>query len=161
GKRIEVPAVRKDGSEIEVELAIHRIAVAGPATFTAYLRDITARRQTEEERKNLLAAEQSARCEAEEANRAKDQFLALGSDEQRLVQVFANLLGNAVKYTPQGGTISVQTQKEGDWVMVRVRDTGDGIPAQFLPRLFKPFSQADDTTPSKYGGLGLGLAIVK
>jgi PAS domain S-box-containing protein len=76
GKRLEMPALRKDGSEILVELAITRIRTEGPPLFTAYLRDITEQKRAEEERAQLLA-------ELQETNRRKDQFLAMLAHELR------------------------------------------------------------------------------
>lgn len=82
-------------------------------------------------------------------------------DAERLQQVFLNLLTNAVKFTPDGGTISVQLKLSGSNVMVCVRDTGQGINPQFLPHVFERFRQADDSYSRRIGGLGLGLAIVR
>lgn len=86
-------------------------------------------------------------------------------DPGRIQQVLTNLVGNAVKFTQQGG-VQVEVQPLAviaDQVTVRflVRDTGIGIPADRLDRLFKPFSQVDASTTRKFGGTGLGLRIVK
>ena len=83
GRRLEMPAMRADGSEFPVEIAIMRIASAGPPMFTGYLRDITERKRAEEERNRLLAREREAREQAESANQAKDDFLATVSHELR------------------------------------------------------------------------------
>ncbi|BAY96657.1 multi-sensor hybrid histidine kinase [Tolypothrix tenuis PCC 7101] len=82
-------------------------------------------------------------------------------DQNRLQQVVWNLLANAVKFTPQGGWVEVQLQQVDSLVEVRVRDTGVGIKAEFLPYVFERFRQADGSTTREYGGLGLGLAIVR
>lgn len=82
-------------------------------------------------------------------------------DQNRLQQVVWNLLANAVKFTPQGGWVEVQLQQVDSFVEVRVRDTGVGIKAEFLPYVFERFRQADGSTTREYGGLGLGLAIVR
>lgn len=86
---------------------------------------------------------------------------AISADEARLHQVVWNLLSNAVKFTPQDGTITVRVKRDGSHARLTVRDTGHGIPAEFLPRVFDRFRQADSSTTRVFGGLGLGLAIVR
>jgi CheY-like chemotaxis protein/anti-sigma regulatory factor (Ser/Thr protein kinase) len=82
-------------------------------------------------------------------------------DVERLRQVVANLLTNAVKFTPAGGTIEVSVVTETDFVRIAVRDTGRGIATRDLLRVFERFKQVDSsTTPRTATGLGLGLAIV-
>ncbi len=85
----------------------------------------------------------------------------LEGDAKRLQQVFGNILANAVKFTPAGGEIALRCQLVGDDVCIEVRDTGDGVPAEFLPHMFEQFRQADGKTTREHGGLGLGLAIVR
>lgn len=82
-------------------------------------------------------------------------------DAQRLAQIFRNLLANAIKFTPAGGSIAVTGARTGDGVVVTVADTGMGIAPEFLPRIFDRFSQADSSTTRQHGGLGLGLGIVQ
>ena len=84
------------------------------------------------------------------------------ADSGRLEQVFRNLLTNAVKFTSPGGMITVQTRllKDPDRLEIQVRDTGKGIRAEFLPYVFKRFSQEEASTKREFGGLGLGLSIV-
>jgi signal transduction histidine kinase/CheY-like chemotaxis protein len=82
-------------------------------------------------------------------------------DSGRLQQVAANLLGNAVKFTPNAGSIHVCLRRAGDNVDLIVTDTGPGIPPDFLPSVFEPFRQADGAITRVHGGLGLGLSIVK
>ena len=263
GRRIEITAMRADGSEFPVELAITPIPTDGPPLFTAHVRDIAERKRHEEERERLLA-------ESQEANRAKTQFLAvlshelrtplnpillaatsmlerpcepdelrptlemirqnvnlqarliddlldvmrivrgkmplhwevadchrlvdkviqmcrsdmhghslrlrtelaaghrhLNADPARLQQVFWNLIKNAVKFTPEGGSIAIRTRNEPDPVrresllVFEVSDTGIGIEPELLPRIFDPFQQGETTITRKFGGLGLGLAICK
>jgi PAS domain S-box-containing protein len=82
-------------------------------------------------------------------------------DPNRLQQVVWNLLANAVKFTPRGGRVQVSVTRVESSVEVGVSDTGEGIPAEFLPHVFERFRQADSSTTRRHGGLGLGLAIAK
>jgi PAS domain S-box-containing protein len=82
-------------------------------------------------------------------------------DSTRLQQVLWNLLGNAVKFTPERGHIWVTARRNGEWLDVTVRDDGEGIAPEFLSQVFSRFRQADSTSARRHGGLGLGLAIVK
>jgi signal transduction histidine kinase len=84
----------------------------------------------------------------------------LVGDRVRLAQVFSNLLNNAAKYTPEGGTVTLTGGRDGDTAVVRVRDTGLGIPADMFPRVFDLFAQVDRTLNRSQGGLGIGLALV-
>jgi CheY-like chemotaxis protein/anti-sigma regulatory factor (Ser/Thr protein kinase) len=81
-------------------------------------------------------------------------------DASRLQQIIGNLLSNAIKFTDEGGRITVRAERTDAQVEISVSDTGLGIPASFLPEVFKPFSQADDSLTRAQSGLGLGLAIV-
>jgi two-component system CheB/CheR fusion protein len=85
----------------------------------------------------------------------------LYGDPDRLRQVIWNLLSNAVKFTPEKGTIEVTATKEKGAAVIRVRDSGEGIPAGFLPHSFERFSQSESGTKRAKSGLGLGLAISK
>ena len=87
--------------------------------------------------------------------------LPVSADPQRLEQVLWNLLANALKFTPNGGTIEVQVRNDGDLAQVSVKDSGPGIDPDFLPYVFDRFTQADSSTTRRYGGLGLGLSIVR
>ncbi|MDN4054485.1 HAMP domain-containing sensor histidine kinase [Massilia sp. YIM B02763] len=82
-------------------------------------------------------------------------------DHKRLVQVVANLLGNAAKYTPEGGHVRLQLRADDKRIEVEVRDDGIGIDAALLPRVFDSFTQGTRTAGRAEGGLGLGLALVK
>lgn len=90
-----------------------------------------------------------------------DEDAEIRGDAARLQQVLWNLLSNAVKFTPPGQRVSLHVSQEGDCVIIRVQDTGNGIDLDFLPHIFDRFRQADASTTRKHGGLGLGLAIVK
>jgi signal transduction histidine kinase len=83
------------------------------------------------------------------------------ADVDRISQVFNNLIGNAVKFSPNGGPIVIQFQDKGDMIEAVVRDTGIGIPEQLLDKVFERFYQVDGSSTRQYGGTGLGLAIVK
>ncbi len=87
--------------------------------------------------------------------------LWIEGDETRLVQLIDNLLGNAAKFTPAGGRVEVFLKGERDAVLLRIRDSGIGIPPERLTELFEPFVQIDSTIDRARGGLGLGLALVK
>jgi PAS domain S-box-containing protein len=83
------------------------------------------------------------------------------ADFARLQQVVWNLLANAIKFTPRNGRVDLETRTVPGGVEVEVRDSGQGIPAEFLPHVFDRFRQADGSMTRLHGGLGLGLAIVK
>lgn len=83
------------------------------------------------------------------------------ADPTRLAQIVGNLLGNALKFTPRGGEVALALSEERDAATLRVRDSGVGIAPEVLERLFRPFSQADQTLDRSRGGLGLGLALVR
>jgi two-component system CheB/CheR fusion protein len=82
-------------------------------------------------------------------------------DDVRLQQITVNLLANAVKFTPPGGEVSIALQQEGERACIQVMDTGKGIAADLLPRVFDRFVQGEVSVARAYGGLGLGLTIVK
>ncbi len=85
----------------------------------------------------------------------------LDADPTRLAQVVGNLLNNAAKYTPPGGRIAVGGATEGGEAVLRVRDSGIGIPPETLPRIFDLFAQGDRTLAHSEGGLGLGLTLAR
>jgi len=87
--------------------------------------------------------------------------IPLRGDRVRLAQVFSNLLNNAAKYTPEGGAVTLTAAREGKDAVVTVRDSGVGIPADVLPRVFDLFTQVDRTLNRSQGGLGIGLALVQ
>ena len=83
-------------------------------------------------------------------------------DSGKLEQVLSNLIGNAVKFTPKGGKVSIVTRnEESGKLVIEVSDTGIGIPADALSRIFSPFEQGDCSIHQHYGGLGLGLSIAR
>lgn len=89
-----------------------------------------------------------------------DPAMVVG-DAKRLVQVLANLLGNAAKYTPEGGNIVLRTEVERDQIVLTVEDDGIGMSPDLVGCVFDLFTQAERTSDRSSGGLGLGLALVK
>jgi signal transduction histidine kinase/ActR/RegA family two-component response regulator len=87
--------------------------------------------------------------------------VTLVADAERLQQIVANLLDNAIKFTPTDGTVTVRIKQQDDAVTVSVIDTGIGVPPEQLERIWDRFHQADAGTRRKFGGTGLGLAIVR
>jgi signal transduction histidine kinase/CheY-like chemotaxis protein len=114
-------------------------------------------------------AERSAEAMAPRAEGAGLQLEALlateplpvDGDPVRLEQIAGNLLGNAVKYTPAGGLVTIAAERAGGTAVLRVTDTGVGIAPELLDRIFEPFAQATTTLDRSQGGLGLGLALVR
>jgi PAS domain S-box-containing protein len=86
---------------------------------------------------------------------------AVRGDQNRLQQVFWNLLTNAVKFTPKGGRVEIRQTRKNSHFRVSVSDNGEGIDTAFLPYVFERFRQADASTSRRHGGLGLGLSIAK
>ena len=113
----------------------------------------------------VAACVEGARAGAEakgvriEASVAQDTMV--WGDADRLSQVASNLLSNALKFTPRGGSVSVEVARHGEALTLEVRDTGAGIPAAQLPHVFEPFRTGDASVTRAQGGLGLGLAIVR
>jgi signal transduction histidine kinase len=114
-----------------------------------------AQRHVEDARERAQAAGVSLRFEG------PADPVAVAADGERLQQVLANLVSNALKYTPAGGEVVVSVGREGTSGLVRVSDTGLGIPAPALARVFEPFYRVDDAAHRKAEGTGLGLSIVK
>jgi signal transduction histidine kinase/ActR/RegA family two-component response regulator len=85
----------------------------------------------------------------------------ISGDPVRMQQIVSNLLVNAIKFTPSGGTVEVRLERNGPEVQIVVKDTGAGIRREFLPYVFDRFRQDDTTEARSHGGLGLGLAIVR
>lgn len=96
--------------------------------------------------------------------RIPSETLHVEGDLVRLTQVFINLLTNAAKYTPEGGSIELAVETDAEipsWAVVKVRDTGAGIPAEMLERVFELFAQANPTETRTHSGLGIGLSLVR
>ena len=90
-----------------------------------------------------------------------DDQLRVRADPHRLRQITWNLAANAIKFTPRGGRISVSLSLADGTIELRVKDTGKGISREFLPRVFEPFTQHDQSTTRGDAGLGIGLALVR
>ena len=87
--------------------------------------------------------------------------LAATADAERINQVLYNLVDNAVRFTPPGGSVAVLATRQDDRVVVEVRDSGVGIASEHLPRLFERFYRADASRSREGGGTGIGLAIAR
>ena len=87
--------------------------------------------------------------------------VTLAVDADRFQQICTNLLGNGLKFTPAGGKVRASVRRDQDHVVIRVEDTGRGIPSEFLPQIWDRFRQLDSSTTRTHGGLGIGLSIVK
>ncbi len=89
------------------------------------------------------------------------EHLFVNGDLTRLAQVVSNLLTNAAKYTPPNGKIEVAAERDGEYVLLRVRDNGVGIPNEMLARIFEMFAQVDSSLERTVGGLGIGLTLAR
>lgn len=87
--------------------------------------------------------------------------LIFDADRTRLTQIIANLLNNAAKYTSNGGKIQLTGNQDGSEVVIRVKDTGIGIPKEMLPKIFDMFTQVGSSIERSQGGLGIGLTLVR
>jgi integral membrane sensor domain MASE1/CheY-like chemotaxis protein len=90
-----------------------------------------------------------------------DDDLWLEADTTRVTQIVANLLNNAAKYTPDRGRVWLEARRDGAHARIRVRDSGIGIPAEMLPRIFEMFTQVDGSASRSHGGLGIGLTLAR
>lgn len=90
-----------------------------------------------------------------------NEELYIEGDEDRLRQIFVNLLSNAINYTPEGGQVTISVEEKPDYVAISFSDTGVGIPEKDLPRIFERFYRVDKARSRNSGGTGLGLSIVK
>jgi PAS domain S-box-containing protein len=90
-----------------------------------------------------------------------DRMVPIDGDPKRLHQVLSSVIANAIQFTPEKGAVDIGAVEDGAHVEISVRDTGAGIPAEFLPHVFDRFRQADSRATRRHGGLGLGLAIAR
>jgi two-component system phosphate regulon sensor histidine kinase PhoR len=113
------------------------------------------------DRHRTLAANKRQTFEAIPPKNADESPLEAWADHEALDQIVNNLVDNAVKYTPEGGSIRVRWYGESDYAVIEVEDSGIGIPEKDLPRIFERFYRVDKARSRELGGTGLGLAIVK
>jgi signal transduction histidine kinase len=90
-----------------------------------------------------------------------EHALSVWVDRSRIEQVISNLLDNAMKYSPEGGLITVGTQRQGDSAQISITDPGIGIPEQDLSQLFTPFFRASNASSRHFPGVGLGLYLCR
>jgi signal transduction histidine kinase/CheY-like chemotaxis protein len=133
--RITRGKLRMKGEAMDLNVAVHRAVEASRPL-------IDGRRQSLE-----LGLAQGA--------------LPVHGDMTRITQVIVNLLNNAAKYTPEGGRVRVESARDGDECLVRVRDNGMGIPPYLLDRIFDLFAQGERTLDRSEGGLGIGLTLAR
>jgi two-component system sensor histidine kinase BaeS len=137
--------------------------------------DMAAVSRAEEGLDIAVAPVDAARLAEGAAEVVRDQYVAQGValvtdiedagairvDADRIGQVLGNLLDNALRHTPAGGTVTVACRRVGRWVEYRVADTGQGVAAEHLPHLFDRFYRADAARDRSHGGSGIGLAIAR
>lgn len=115
----------------------------------------------------FLASEiESFRFQAEQKDldihlHAPEKPIIAEIDPKRIAQVMENLISNAIKYTPEGGAVTVSLETDGVGIVLAVSDTGLGIPEKYIPTLFQPFARVREKEHMRQDGTGLGLAIVK
>jgi signal transduction histidine kinase len=160
----------------ELERFVHDQVIAGRSRSQNVIRDaleqlrkrtptpMNGPRMTEAEfKQNLLESRRisSLPTPADPASRPVLEPMMVEGDPIRLEQILGNLLTNACKYTESGGRITVTAGAEGGEFVVRVRDSGAGIPSEMLPDLFEMFTQVESSTHHSRGGLGIGLSLAK
>ena len=118
--------------------------------------DITALMQEQVKRLAPLARENGIELEGT----GRDALTVTG-DSVKLQQVIYNVIDNAIKYTPRGGEVHCAASRSGRMAVIRIADTGEGIPAEDLPHIFDRFYRVDKARSRETGGTGLGLSIVK
>jgi heavy metal sensor kinase len=140
---------------VEALFAISRVEAGDePRQWTRF--DLAQLAAATAEQMSLLAEDKGVRV-----NCKVEGNVSVEGDSARIKQVVVNLLDNAIKYTPAGGCIELSVQARGGKAVMEVADTGIGIPAGALPRVFERFYRGDQASWRDGGGAGLGLAIVK
>jgi len=108
-----------------------------------------------------VMAPEFERANVEPLNNVPYTLPVTWADPDMLMRVFSNLYDNALRHTPSGGTVVIEARQQGNMIEVAVTDSGKGIPAEALPRIFDRFYRADNSRQASTGGSGLGLAIVQ
>lgn len=140
---------------VEELFAISRLE-AGQGTIERTRFDLSDLVVTTTDQMSLLAEEKKITIECHASD-----CIEVNGDRSRVKQVVVNLFDNAIKYSPEGGTIWLETRMEGDWAVFEVADSGAGIPEAALPRIFDRFYRADEMRTHREQGAGLGLSIVR
>jgi PAS domain S-box-containing protein len=161
------PAEVRQGAEIIAQSAQAQVRLIEELLDVS--RIITGTMQLNVRRVDLRAVVEAAVDALRPAAAAKDLQLHVSSvpeawvegDTDRLRQVVTNLVANAISYTPQGGRIEVELRGEPPDVVLAVRDTGVGIPAEFLPHVFEAFRRSESGANRAHRGLGIGLSVVR
>jgi len=109
---------------------------------------------------SLVKAKAQSKNIAVDSNLPED-LAPIKADRDKLTQIFVNILDNAIKFTPDGGQISINARQSGDFMVVSVTDTGIGVPKDEIGRLGERFYRVDKSRSRDLGGTGLGLSIVK
>ena len=122
------------------------------------LTDMSLNSLLEEQVKRLLPL---ARENGIEINLSMKEEVRVSGDSLKLQQVIYNVIDNAIKYTPRGGEVETTLTRSGRKAVIRIADTGIGIPAEDLPHIFDRFYRVDKARSRATGGTGLGLSIVK
>jgi signal transduction histidine kinase len=133
------------------------VADAGQLSLTRQMTDLRALVSKTVEAFQAQAAENQIALTSD----LSTSLPSLNLDAQRIEQALRNLISNALRYTPAGGTVTVKLVKNGNAARVEVSDTGPGIPADALPHVFERFWRGDKSRSRAQGGAGLGLAIAK
>jgi heavy metal sensor kinase len=140
---------------VEGLLALSRLD-AGEAQAEWVQFDLAELAATTADQMSLLAEDKNITVACEATN-----GITVRGDRARLKQVIVNLLDNAIKYTPRGGTVRLQVARQDGYAVLDVADDGIGIPDDALPHVFKRFFRVDDSRSRERGGAGLGLSIVQ
>jgi len=132
-------------------------AEQGPIAVTLQVRDLGGEVGSAVASVREMATEKGIDLRFEEA----EELLPVNVDPDRMQQILRNIFGNALKFTPAGGSIAVSVRRDGDHGSVTIQDTGQGIRPEFLPFVFDMFRQESEGPDRRRAGLGIGLALVK